>query len=154
VPFRLTRMSVPLTRPALTVPLEVAGEKRVRDVVVWSEKLNMKMGSGVDIQVFSISPHADLIGRARRNIQILEAPLLPARAAPLPKVSLFVAKQLLELAQLKREVCPITVEEFATDNTAVMPCGHLFTRLAIEESFKAVEGRCPACRATGAPIYV
>jgi hypothetical protein len=75
-------------------------------------------------------------------------------APPLGDLRLFVAKQLLELAQLKKEICPITAEEYYTGETAVMPCGHLFMRIAIEESFKKEHGKCPACRQPGRPTYV
>jgi hypothetical protein len=86
-----------------------------------------------------------------------------APSPPLPKkpkvskvtgvgtLNLFVAKQLLELAQTKHEMCPITAEEFITGETAVMPCGHLFMRMAIEETFKKEPNKCPACRQLGAP---
>lgn len=81
--------------------------------------------------------------------------LPPVPAAP-PHGDLrpFVAKQLLELAQLKKEMCPITAEEYYSGETAVMPCGHLFMRIAIEESFKKEPGKCPACRQPGRPTYV
>lgn len=83
------------------------------------------------------------------------APAPAAVAAP-PKgdLCIFVAKQLLELAQLKKEMCPITAEEYYIGETAVMPCGHLFMRIAIEESFKKEYGKCPACRQSGRPTYV
>jgi hypothetical protein len=82
------------------------------------------------------------------------APVLAAPAPPKGDLCLFVAKQLLELAQLKKEMCPITAEEYYTGETAVMPCGHLFMRIAIEESFKKEHGKCPACRQPGRPTYV
>ena len=66
----------------------------------------------------------------------------------------FVAKQLLELAQIKKEMCPITAEEYITGETAAMPCGHLFMKIAIKETFKKEPGRCPACRQEGQPTYV
>lgn len=69
------------------------------------------------------------------------------------KLSIHVARQLLELAQMKKEMCPITVEEYSTGNTAVMPCGHLFLQFAIEETFKVAPGVCPACRQAGQPTY-
>lgn len=70
-----------------------------------------------------------------------------------PTLGLFVAKQLLELAQMKHEMCPITAEEFIAGETAVMPCGHLFMRMAIEETFKKEPNKCPACRQLGAPVF-
>lgn len=66
----------------------------------------------------------------------------------------YVARQLLELAQLKHEMCPITAEEYITGETGVMPCGHLFMRMAIEETFKTEPNKCPACRQTGVPQFV
>lgn len=69
-------------------------------------------------------------------------------------ISPFVAKRLLELAQLKKEMCPIVAEEFSAGNTAIMPCGHMFAQIAIEESFKKEPNKCPACRQQGTPAYV
>ena len=66
----------------------------------------------------------------------------------------FVAKQLLDLAILRKEMCPITAEEFSVGNTAAMPCGHLFMQFAIEESFKTKRDECPWCRQAGRPTYV
>jgi hypothetical protein len=66
----------------------------------------------------------------------------------------FVAKQLLELAQSKHEMCPIVAEEFAAGHTAAMPCGHLFADFAIEETFKKEPNKCPVCRVYGHPTYV
>ncbi len=66
----------------------------------------------------------------------------------------FVAKQLLELAQTKHEMCPIVAEEFAAGHTAAMPCGHLFADFAIKETFKKEPNKCPVCRVYGAPTYV
>jgi len=75
-------------------------------------------------------------------------------AAPPGDLSLFAAKQILELAQLKKEMCPIIAEEYATGHAAVMPCGHIFAQLSIEESFKKENGKCPACRKLGRPTFV
>jgi hypothetical protein len=69
-------------------------------------------------------------------------------------ISIHVAHQLLELAQIKKEMCPIIAEEYTTGETAVMPCGHLFSKLAIQESFKKEVNKCPACRQTGRPTYI
>ena len=66
----------------------------------------------------------------------------------------FVAKQLFDLAVIRKEQCPVTMEDFSEGNTAVMPCGHLFMQFAIEESFKKEDGKCPWCRQVGQPTYV
>jgi hypothetical protein len=78
------------------------------------------------------------------------APTGPRRGDLVP----FVAKQLLALAQIRHDQCPIVAEEFSDGNTAVMPCGHLFAQIAIEESFKKTPNACPACRVPGRPTYV
>lgn len=108
------------------------------------------------------APHTDVSGNPAPAIVHVAPPKLKAKkavaaapaAAPKGDLCLFVAKQLLELAQLKKEMCPITAEEYYTGETAVMPCGHLFMRIAIEESFKKEPGSCPACRQRGRPTYV
>lgn len=69
-------------------------------------------------------------------------------------VSPFVAKQLFDLAVLRKEQCPVTMEDFSVGNAAVMPCGHLFMQFAIEESFKKEPHKCPWCRQVGRPTYV
>ena len=81
---------------------------------------------------------------------------VPKPAAPVGRGDLapFVAKQLLALAKLRNEQCPIIAEEYSDGNTAVMPCGHLFAQIAIEESFKKTPNTCPACRTVGRPTYV
>ena len=66
----------------------------------------------------------------------------------------FVAKQMFDLAVIRKEQCPVTMEDFSAGNTAVMPCGHLFMQFAIEESFKKEPYKCPWCRQTGKPTYV
>jgi len=66
----------------------------------------------------------------------------------------FVAKQLLDLAIIRKEFCAITAEELSAENAAVMPCGHIFMRFAIEESFKKESNKCPWCRQHGTPTYV
>lgn len=75
----------------------------------------------------------------------------------------FVVKKLLELATLtKQNTCPITLEELTlpTDGqkagVAAMPCGHLFSEVAIVESFKTLANRniCPQCRKAGKPAFI
>jgi hypothetical protein len=69
-------------------------------------------------------------------------------------LSPYVARQLLEFAQMKGEVCPITAGPFEDNDSAIMPCGHVFSRLAITESFKTQINKCPACRLSGSPAYI
>ena len=153
--YRLNRLSS-LKKPAkkFKVQFELADKTTVtKEVWDWTGILQIKLTSGLEIPVLTVVGHGPLIGRtAKQNFQLLTAP--PPAAPPLPTLSPFVARQLLELAQLKRDLCPITVEEFAAGDTAVLPCGHLFTRLAMTESFKAAPNKCPACRVVGTPVYV
>jgi len=74
----------------------------------------------------------------------------------LPTMGVHIATQLLELAQLKHDMCPITAEEFITGETAVMPCGHMFMRFGLEETFKAPVSKniCPSCRQKGNIVIV
>jgi len=129
------------------------------------------------IEVYQILPHSAVIpARQKRNVRIKSLPGTPHGSAtpwidtsngpsaagfiehvsPLPPQRLdpYVAHQLLELAQLKHEMCPIVAEEYITGQTAVMPCGHLFMQMAIEESFKKEANKCPACRRVGSPTFV
>ena len=86
----------------------------------------------------------------------VKKPLKPKQPLPPPEgdLSFHVARQLLDLARIRKTECPIIAEELTEGNTAAMPCGHLFSRLAIEESFKTERYRCPACRLSGMPTYV
>lgn len=72
----------------------------------------------------------------------------------LQATSPFLAKQALELAIMKKEQCPITLDDYTAQNTAVMPCGHLFSTIAIAESFKTCPNQCPVCRTPGLAAYV
>ena len=69
-------------------------------------------------------------------------------------LSPFAAKQIMEFARSKGEFCPILAEEFTVNNTAVMPCGHLFASAGLDESFKKKPYACPTCRQSGRPTYV
>jgi len=111
-------------------------------------------------------------GALKRNVNfVAAAPPVPPAPAPAPtpsvpvrqkkcvpcvsnQLSPFVAKQLFDFAVLRKEQCPITVEDFSVGNTAVMPCGHLFMQFAIEESFKKEANKCPWCRQLGKPTYL
>jgi hypothetical protein len=121
----------------------------------------------VDPIIQHIEPPPANLKKVFKKISVPSIPASPpAPLPPTPKpvasvknkgagdLGLFVAKQLLEFAQSKYEMCPITAEEFITGNTAVMPCGHLFMQFAIEETFKKEPNRCPSCRQSGRPTYV
>lgn len=92
------------------------------------------------------------------------SPLPPLPLSPLPQrvkklvagsgLPSYIASQLKEFAQMKGEVCPITAGNYEDNETAVMPCGHLFSKLAIEETFKTDPNKCPACRTPGSPVIV
>ena len=90
----------------------------------------------------------------KKTKKVKEAPKPKSTTKAVGDLSVHVARQLLELAQLKKEQCPITVEDYITGETAVMPCGHLFMQIAIEESFKKEPNKCPACRQYGHPTFV
>jgi hypothetical protein len=95
-------------------------------------------------------------GSAEKATAPPKKPRKQAAPQPLPPttVSAHVARQLFELACIRHTECPIIAEELSEGNTAVMPCGHLFSRLGIEESFKKERNRCPACRTEGRPSFV
>jgi hypothetical protein len=102
-----------------------------------------------------LSAPADTIGHVDPPTAPTKKPKkVPKPAATKGDLAPFVAKQLLALAKLRHEQCPIVAEEYSDGNTAVMPCGHLFAQIAIEESFKKTPNTCPACRAYGRPTYV
>jgi len=84
------------------------------------------------------------------------APSIPKPRAPKTPMGLspHVAKLLLDLATIKKEQCPITMEEFTAGNTAAMPCGHLFVKMALEETFKKEPNKCPWCRQKGDATFV
>ena len=142
----------------------------------WSAYCNVKDSAGQPVHILEITTPACLFAmRLKRNVQIIgPVPVLfpPTGGEPaaqtqtqtqpvrrkvlpaLPTLNIHVARQLLELAQLRKDMCPIIVEEFVSGHTAAMPCGHLFSQLAIEESFKVKMSQCPACRQDGTPCYV
>lgn len=129
------------------------GEHVVRDM---SHVFVMKIaGSQTPLTVLDIEGVRDILGegtiRTNMNVTLASAATNMAMAGDLAP---FVARQLLDLAVLRCEQCPITVEDYAVGHTAVLPCGHLFARAALEECFKTDAGTCPACRSKGRPTYV
>ena len=129
--------------------------------------------TGQQIKVISIGQHTTVFGshKLHKNFTCFIAappqqstvPAIPAPTSPKQKkekkpqvggLNPYVAKQLFDLAVLRKELCPIVAEEFIAGNTAVMPCGHLFMQIAIEESFKKEANKCPWCRQLGAPTFI
>jgi len=145
--------------------------KRVRahpDIVV------TEVSTGANICVMSMTQHATVFGShtLKKNFAVTSAPSplpSPVLVAPspvpspsprqkktvrVPEINPYVARQLFDLAVHRKEQCPIVAEDFILGNTAVMPCGHLFMTIAIEESFKKEPNKCPWCRQVGVPAFV
>jgi hypothetical protein len=132
------------------------GSHAVRDV---SHVFIVKRASGsqTPLTVLDIEGVRDILGEGtiRTNMNVtLGAIAVAATSSTNGDLTPFVARQLLDLAILRREQCPITVEDYAVGHAAVLPCGHLFMRAALEECFKKDAGTCPACRSKGRPTYV
>ena len=130
----------------------VVADHAVRDV---SHVFVIKNAAGRPLTVLNIEGVRDILGegtiRTNMNVTLTSAATNTTTAGDLAP---FVARQLLDLAILRHEQCPITVEDYAVGHTAVLPCGHLFARAALEECFKKDANTCPACRSKGRPTYV
>ena len=116
-------------------------------------------GSQTPLTVLDIEGVRDILGEGtiRTNMNVTLGPAASAvetNTATAGDLVSFVARQLLDLAILRREQCPITVEDYAVGHTAVLPCGHLFARAALEECFKKDANTCPTCRSKGRPTFV
>ena len=114
--------------------------------------------AGMPIPVISLSQHMTVFTSPmlKPNLSFASAPVVPRPRVPRapPALTSHVAKQLFDLAVIRKEQCPITMDTFTVGNTAVMPCGHLFMKMAIEESFKKDPHRCPWCRQNGGVTFV
>jgi hypothetical protein len=130
-----------------TVP--TYGEHAVRDIShVFSIK---RVGATAALTVLEIDDLGAILGGGiRTNMNVIFAPSGGRSDGVLAP---FVARQLVDLAILRHEQCPITIEDYVVGHTAVLPCGHLFARAALEECFKKDADTCPACRAKGRPTY-
>lgn len=62
------------------------------------------------------------------------------------KLSSFVAQELLELSIMRQEMCPIIYEPFVTGESAVLSCGHRFSRFGLTQSLKTDPNKCPLCK--------
>lgn len=145
-------LTVQATQRFAHATLSTVGDHAVRDV---SHVFVIKSATGSPLTVLDIEGVRDILGegtiRTNMNVTLAAATTNTTTAGDLAP---FVARQLLDLAILRREQCPITVEDYAVGHTAVLPCGHLFARAAIEECFKKDANVCPACRSKGRPTYV
>ena len=110
--------------------------------------------NGVAIPVISLTHHMSVFtaDSLKGNLVFSLEPVPKPR--PQGSLSSHVAKLLFDLAVLRKEQCPITMEDFTVGNTAAMPCGHLFLQMAIAESFKKEPYKCPWCRQKGVPTCV
>jgi hypothetical protein len=165
-----TAYTLTMSPSALMRETTVVNIRRIADGVVFQRNvyrypnMHLAAGGGSPVPVYEITKHTDVLqSHLKRNITIQGAQTPAAPAPPpaattqskrvVPALSPHVAALLLELARSKREMCPIIMEEFMVGHTAALPCGHLFSRLAIEESFKKEINKCPACRQLGMPSY-
>jgi hypothetical protein len=145
---------------------------RVKFVYDWTSWFNVTIGeTNQVVPVLQIKhPRTHFTHILKRNIDLILMPslnvinpiipvvantiIVKKKAVYINHLNPYVAKQLLILSQQNKQMCPITAEEFAEGHTAVMPCGHLFVRMAIEESFKSRPNECPLCRLGGTPCLV
>jgi len=156
--------------PSKGIPMQI---NSVKDHAGQFKKKYIKMHSDITvvnhanlppIPVISMSGHLQIFPSEslKPNIVFSNASVVPTvPTVPKPRVpkasmglSPHVAKLLFDLATIKKEQCPIMMEEFTVGNTAAMPCGHLFVKMAIEESFKKEANKCPWCRQTGEVTYI
>jgi len=69
-----------------------------------------------------------------------------AAAAAAAQIPRHIFKVFVEAAIVKKETCPITMEEITMENVAMTPCGHLFDKTALQVSLRT-RNTCPQCRA-------
>ena len=72
------------------------------------------------------------------------------------RLSPFVARKLFDLAVLSNDHCTITHEPFRLGDVAVMPCGHLYSKKALQTYFFITTNDkiCLICKSNGAPVYL
>ena len=78
---------------------------------------------------------------------VAAAPLIAVAPTPVPPPSMLkhVIRGFMELAVLKKEKCPIILEELTQENIAYTSCGHLFSADAIIRHIE-IGGCCASCR--------
>lgn len=111
------------------------------------------MTSGEEIPVLTFDSPCDIFGHRTLKKAVSYTPNNAASA--LVHLQLPVAKRLLELAQRKRDTCPITAKEYVDGRTAALMCGHLFTANTLDH-FPSITNRrkCPICHEYSLPTYV
>jgi hypothetical protein len=67
----------------------------------------------------------------------------------------YIARKIYDLAILQNDLCTITHEKFQIGDIAVMPCGHIFCKSALQKYFSTVhETKCVICKCSGVPSYM
>ena len=103
---------------------------------------------------FSIYLHR-YIPPAQREILYADLHGNTNKSLALYKLSPFIAGELYDLAVLRGDHCPITHEKFTAGNVAIMPCGHIYSTLALHTYFGMKnDKKCLICKYDGIPIYL
>jgi hypothetical protein len=72
------------------------------------------------------------------------------------RLSPYVARKIYDLAVISNEHCTITHEAFRIGDVAVMPCGHLYSKTALQTYFFTTTNDkiCLICKKHGSPVYL
>jgi len=92
----------------------------------------------------SIVTAAPLIAAAAAVVTVVATRSASAPSAP-PSMLKHVIRGFMELAVLKKDKCPIMLEELTQENIAYTSCGHLFSADAILRNIE-ISGCCATCR--------
>jgi len=77
------------------------------------------------------------------------------KSLSLYKLSPYIARKIYDLAVLRNEHCPITLEQFTIGNVAIMPCGHIYSKSALSTYFYTKnDKKCLICKYNGIPVYL
>lgn len=77
-------------------------------------------------------------------LTLFEIPSAPPATQPLPS---HVASLLIAHAVSTDATCPITMEPIQADTATTTPCGHVFSRDALNHWISQRRSTCPECRA-------
>ena len=69
----------------------------------------------------------------------IEIPYVDGR----PRPPVLIYRGLMEGALYRKESCPVSYEDLTEDNVAILPCFHIFDKVAIA---RVPNKRCPVCR--------